>query len=158
MITVREWRKEDLGAMIAMGAEMHIESPYYRDIPYQPESLIRIAKIAEKASDVLTALIAEDGDTMLGFMVITIQPYFFSDAVHCADLLLYVKPIYRLTTPAGKMLIQAAEKWGFEHGATECRFGETTGVMPEAVAKLYEKLGYHQGGTLYVKRTPSTVS
>ena len=151
---IREWEETDLGAMIQMGAEMHQESPHYRDIPYDPQSLVRFAKQAIKMRDAVTALMAVEGPEILGFIIIGMQPYFFSKAMQCVDMLIYVKPIYRMTTPAGPMLIDAGQKWGFERGALECRFGESTGVVPHLVAKLFEKKGFHEVGRLYAKRRP----
>ena len=150
---IRTWDMKDLPRLIELGKAMHAESPGYRHIPFDENTLKHLAKTAIKNPHTITAFVAETDNLpdIIGMIIVTIQPYFFSKAVFLTDLLLYVDQDHRNNLLVPSALLDRAMEWGRQRDVLEFRFGETTGVMPEALDKFYRFKGFEKGGTLYVR-------
>ena len=149
---VRYWDMKDLPRLIELGEIMHQESPRYRHIPYDPNTLKHLAKQGIRNPHMITCVVAENDDGyIIGMMIVAVQPYFFSTAVYLVDYLLYVDPAHRNSILVPSALVDKAMEWGRARDVLEFKFGETTGVNPEAVEKFYRYKGFEKAGTLYVK-------
>lgn len=150
-LSVREWDMGDVPAMVTLGGEMHAEAPNFRDMPFEPGQLMKLAEAGRRDPSMLTAFVAAYDEQIIGMMIVGRQQFFFNQLWHCSDLILFVTKAYRLTTRAAPMLIDAAIEWARQQNCVECRFGESVGTMPESVAKLYKHKGFREAGTLFVK-------
>lgn len=148
---VRLAKPEDTADVIRLGLMMHEESPNYREFGFAPNKIAQISQAIFANPDQLHAWTAEDDKgQIIGFLAVMVQEYFFSYSLHAVDLALYMHPEYRGGTAALR-LIARAEEWARSRGCLEMRFGETAGIAPEAVSRLYKALGYRSCGTLYAK-------
>lgn len=148
---IREMTREDINMLVAMGGQMHAES-YFKETEYSPE---KCRELGEQLVDnpYLYGIVSEKDGEITGFFLGFIQEHYFSLGLMSSDLLLYVKPEYR-SGMAGVRLIKAYIEWARSAGVEpkNIQLGQTAGIDPEVVDKLYKKLGFDSCGTIYKLR------
>lgn len=147
---VRELQGGDITGLIKMGGEMHRESVYHT-LPFEPLVLRELGGVIIQNPTEIGGFVAvtEDGD-LAGQMIVCRQKFFFNSLYHCSDIVLYVAQPYRGTSAAIR-LIRRAELWAKMNDCIELRFGESAQINPDAVHRMFKKLGYEPNGTLYTK-------
>ena len=145
---IRAITKDDIDFCIALGQDMHNES-VYNTISFEPKSLIHLANNVINDPDWFGAVAVKD-DVIIGMMIGFVTEYWFSSEKFAADLCVYIVPEYRGSSAALR-LMNLYTKWAVSKPIREIRIGETTRVNPEATAKFYKKLGFVEGGTLFVR-------
>ena len=146
---IREAGPADFPAMIELGAQMHAEGRY-ADLPYDRDKLMKLAMAMHTTGRGLF-LMAEQGETPAGMLIVYLDEYFFCSVKVCRDLLLWVRPTFRGGL-LGKFMVEEAEKWAKPRGAHECSFGVSNGGEWIRVSQLLERLGYTHDGNLLRKR------
>lgn len=154
-VSVRPVGKEDVEAIVAMGRAMHDESPEYRDMDFSEEKIRKLVNfmcgtlLVPNSSN--SALIAEDGGTIVGMMGGFVIEHFFGHDKVAHDYVLYVKPEHRRGTAAVR-LIREFEKWARAQGVRAIVPAITTGMSTERTEGLYVRLGYEPNGVTLIKR------
>lgn len=147
---IRPAVREDLPAMIALGARMHAESAY-AGFDYDTSKLVEMGlHYIENPERCFLAVCEDNAGFLLGMHAGYICEYYFGRDLIASDLLLFVDPCKRGSLAAAK-LVKAFEEWAFAKGAREVCPGSSTMVAPERTAKLYERLGYIVVGNLFKK-------
>jgi GNAT superfamily N-acetyltransferase len=147
---IRPATREDLPAMIALGAKMHAESAY-AGFDFDTSKLVDLGLHYIANPDTCFAVVCEDDHGhLLGMHAGYVSEYYFGRDLIASDLLLFVDPGKRGSLAAAK-LVRAFEEWAFAKGAQEVCPGSSTMVAPERTAKLYERLGYTVVGNLFKK-------
>ena len=147
---IRPATREDLPAMIALGAKMHAES-VYAGFDYDTSKLVDLGMHYLAHPNECSLLVCEDAHgRLLGMHAGYISEYYFGRDLIASDLLLFVDPCKRGSLAAA-LLVRAFEEWAFAKGAKEVCPGSSTMVAPERTAKLYERLGYTVVGNLFKK-------
>lgn len=95
--------------------------------------------------------VSVDNGIVKGFYIATVQENWFAPTVTVFEQLLYVKPEYR-GTPVAMRLVQSLERAAAALGATRVRAGVTTGVNNEKAISMYKRMGFDEVGTLVQKR------
>lgn len=154
MVKIRQAAHADIPAIIEMGRALHAESPRFRGDSF---SDVKIAnRLRQLLGTAVTrgeggALIAEDGDRLVGLMAGYVAEEFFGYDRIATDYSLYVVPEYRGGT-VGVRLIKAFEEWAWKAGATAIQPGISTEIDADRTRGIYERLGYGMFGYLMIKR------
>ena len=94
--------------------------------------------------------LAYDGDIPVGFVSACVVPFFWSDYQRASDLGFYVKPDYRGSSAAPRLL-RAIENWARSMGAKQFCMGQSLGGKVDAMRAFYERSGYQICGFNSVK-------
>lgn len=150
MIGVRHAGPEDIPVLVAMAQQMQAESPVYAPYPFEPDVVARWGEISTGSDDWL-CLIAEDEEQgPVGMLIVGCVPMLFCRQQMVEDIAFYVKPQWRGTTAALR-LMRTLEPWAKARGAVSMRMGITTGTNPEAAIRFLERFGFTQTGVLLSK-------
>lgn len=152
MAEVRHATPADFPAIVAMGRALHDESPRYRDMPFNPDKLLALAKRLHGSllcSDAVILVAVADGQ-LVGVTVGVMAERFFNDERYVTDLTVYVKPEHRGGSAFLRM-VKALEAWAAENGVADLAIGVSTEIHAERTVHAYEKLGYRLAGYTMVK-------
>ena len=145
---IRQMISDDIEALTSIGAAMHLESNY----KHTEYSADKCRALGENiiASPRLVGLVSEIDGEINGFFIGFVNEHYFSDTLMASDLLLYVVPEYR-NGLSGVRLIKSYIEWAKESGVESgnIQLGQTAGIDPAVVDRLYKKLGFHPSGTIY---------
>lgn len=148
---IRRMVEDDIEVLTAIGGQMHSESAYGHT-EYSPQ------KCAELGNTIVwnpmfVGLVSEINGVINGFFIGVISEHYFSATLMSSDLLLYVVPEHR-NGLSGVRLIKSYIEWAKESGVEPCniQLGQTAGIDPAVVDRLYKKLGFHPSGTIYKMR------
>ena len=89
-------------------------------------------------------------DKIVGFLAVVKTTYFFSTRPKISDIGFYVKPKYRGSSSAVKLL-KALENWAKENNISDIAIGQTTAVDMEKTQQFYNRLGYKTVGYNTIK-------
>lgn len=153
---IREGTLQDISDLARLGMMMHAESDY-KSIPMNTDKGADYLVHVLCNPDKYKVTVAEDSSGVFGMHIGLLQDYWFSDEVAGYDVLLYISPEKRGSL-AGIRMIKAFEDWAFSKGAIEVRPGSTTGIAPEVVKELHERLGYSTVGYTFRKVLPCAVA
>jgi len=148
---IRQMVTDDIEALTSIGAAMHLESAY-RHTEYSADKCRALGENIV-ASPRLVGLVSEINGEINGFFIGVVSEHYFSDTLMASDLLLYVLPEYR-NGLSGVRLIKSYIEWAKESGveSDNIQLGQTAGIDPAVVDRLYKKLGFHPSGTIYKMR------
>lgn len=135
--------------LLELGKDMHAES-VYKDLDYDYTKLMEIGNHLDRKEDGWFGVRIKLGHEIVAFFIGYETPYFFSQDRIAQELLLYVKPQYRGSSYAIR-LIKAFEKWAKSIGVKKMLMSTSTKVKEEQTMRLFEKLGYTHAGHLYEK-------
>lgn len=146
---VREPQSTDIETMIALAKMMHDES-VYRDFDFDYK------KVAAIGQQVLTdpnyfGVVCEHEDEIIGLMVCYVTTYYFGNDLLAQDMILYVDPSRRGSVGAMRMIVEYVE-WAQKKHCKEALLGQTAGIDPDVVDKLYTHAGFNLIGQLYKRR------
>jgi GNAT superfamily N-acetyltransferase len=132
----------DVPRILALCAEMSVESPAWSRFVHSPE------RIAEAVSSLIQSedgfvWVAERGELVGGFMLGTASQHWACDVEVVSELMLYVHPSLRGTLAAARLIAQFV-------GWAEARpsrpqllsVGASTGINHDLTRRLYERLGF----------------
>jgi len=148
VVSIRSMKEEDVEQVVKLARSMQLESPAFRDKPFDEE---RIEKWVFWMVDHGGGFVAEERGKLIGMMSGLLSTQLFCDEVFATDLALYVIPEDRGRS-VGVRLIKAFERWAKESGAKEISLGISTDVEQERTAAIYEKLGYGGKKITMIKR------
>lgn len=138
--------KHDLSCLLDMAREMHAASAY-KNIEFVPNMTRNFLDFVVEGEDYI-ALVAEVEATPVGAIIGCISPYFFNPALRICDLSFYVRPEWRGSTAAPRLL-KHYEKLAKERGCRESYLGVSTG--DGAAGAFYQGMGYTNIGTCFKK-------
>jgi len=141
-------KEEDIPACIELGWLMHGESAL-NDIKFDLKKMRTIAYACISHSDWFCCT-AKINDSVIGMMVGLIGEYWFSNERYAMDLALYVHPEFRGSSAAVRLLKEFTG-WASTQNIKQIRCGETTRIRPEATASLYKKMGFIDGGQIFIR-------
>lgn len=112
------------------------------------EELQIMLEVAHQPDSPVYVAITEDRGTFTGIIVGLLGPAWFAahSSAHIATL--YVRPDYRGSSAAVK-LIKGFENWAKKHHIKDIRFEVDSGIDAERTYKFVERLGYHEAGRIF---------
>jgi GNAT superfamily N-acetyltransferase len=148
--SVRRALGSDFAALVAMGEDMHHESPRFAGLSYSQERCHALLA-GLSASPHGLALVAEQGGEIVGMLLGLVSKHFFSDDLTASELVVYVRPQARGGSAAVK-LVRQFEAWATDLGVADITLGVSTEVHADRTAQFYQRLGYAPSGLTLVKR------
>lgn len=139
------------GYVLNMARDMWAESTYREQADFCDSKCIDIGQMlgTETGRSMFALFLAwSDAGMPIGFVIGYISPHFFSTTYYAQDMALYVRPDWRGTSAAYRLL-NAFKEWAVDSGAAVIRLGITTGVKEQATGRLYERMGFSRAGTIY---------
>jgi GNAT superfamily N-acetyltransferase len=145
---IRSYEERDYPSLLLLGAYMHYESDFAQ-FEFNPDRVRQLEAL------VLTSLnhycfVAENDKGIIGAFVGGVAEFFFSHDKFGFDYLLYIRPEFRGSSAAYRLML-AAMTFCKNAGAKQLRFGVSTGINPEEADRFYKKLGFQQSGILYTR-------
>lgn len=137
---IRVATADDLPRIVELGAKMHAESLRWSRIPFDAERA-RASMSAVLAEGV--AFLYEREGIAVGGIAGTITPHWACSASIAQEVAFFIDPECRGGMAASR-LICALVAWGRAKGAAWLQAGTSTGLDPEMVASLYERLGFER--------------
>jgi GNAT superfamily N-acetyltransferase len=150
-MTIRTATADDRDQMLGLMRAMHAES-VYSWLRFDDAKALSVIDNCLNREDHM-AVVAVEGDTVVGLIGGYITAYVFSNDIIAFDLAPYVRADKRggLT---GVMLIKTFIQWAASKGAKEVVCG-VTALPPEQrepICKLYERLGFYEAGRIFKRR------
>ncbi|MHB1260330.1 MAG: GNAT family N-acetyltransferase [Thermoplasmatota archaeon] len=146
MTNVRLAEPGDLARIVEMGVLFVAESPYGRIAPAVPG---RIAELASRlaTSSVGVIFVSEVDGKVVGMIGGHVFDHPMLDAIVASEVAWWLDPPFR-SGRLGVELMRRFEQWASDMGATHVEM-----VAPnERVGQFYERVGYTQVETAYVRR------
>lgn len=147
-MSIRQATIDDLGAIIALGKQMHAESGRFGVLAFDEQKVRdRFANLVANDNAFVLVCEQEDGEIVGGFAGYVAEHWYSTDKA-AQDLALFVRPDRRGGIAAARM-VKAFIAWAKERGALQIVLGISTGVRVEETAALYRSIGLKQFGYLY---------
>ncbi|UST54932.1 GNAT family N-acetyltransferase [Comamonadaceae bacterium OTU4NAUVB1] len=145
--TIRLAVEQDVDDLVAMGRDMHAESPRFRTMGFSETKVRRLLTMLQGTSPGLRGcmFVAERDGTLIGMALAILDQHLFHDERFVTDLVVFIKPTHR-PSRAFPRLIQAIESWSIEQGAASVILGVSTGVHVEQTLEMYGRMGYASAG------------
>lgn len=137
---------EDALEIIKVGEELKNESRF-RNHKYDPVGVEQILACTIRSPDKF--FIAYD-DQFRGLILMGIREHYFSDYKIAGDFAFFVKPEYRGSTLAVRLL-REAERWAKENGANEMTILHNTGINTDQASRFFNGIGYETQGHIFSK-------
>lgn len=150
---IREMQPEDLEGVIALIAVLHIETPY-RQIEMDWHGIIAFLTAAQMRRTALI-LVAEHEGKITGLMLGKVEPFWFADqaagARVASDLVFYSR-----FAGDGPRMLRRFIAWAFSvPRVVRIEMAVSTGQADLGrMAKIYERVGLRQEGSLFVMNHP----
>ena len=154
MAKVRFANLADFPEMLAMGEDMHNESPRYRVHDFNVEKSAEIL-VNMHGRENCVLLVAEAAGHLTGMLLGFVAENTFCSGLVASELAVYVAPHARGSSAASR-LVGAFEAWAFAHGASEISLGISTEVEADRTSKFYQRMGYAPTGSVLMKRVSIT--
>ena len=150
LMLVRRASPDDLPIILPLARAFHAESPANRDFPFNDA---KVRALIENAcfDPNWCALIATDGDELIGFALFFAGEMYFSDAREAADLAFYVAS-ERRGGRAALLLLDAVIKWGKIAQVARINIAPNTGINHEVAGRFFEKFGFRGESKVYSLR------
>lgn len=147
-MSIRPAVPADIPAIVTLGERMHAEAPNFQGWTFDREKVAQT--VAALINGAGCALVAElDGEIVGGVLGLCTEHWFSREKV-ASDLALFITPGRRGGALAAR-LVAGFTAWAREMGARQVRMGVTTGVHPEATARLFECCGLTHDGLTFSK-------
>ncbi len=140
---VRKATMEDMGALLALSAAMHVECPHYRQRNYSEKKVYANAYLILNNPEAGGILVAESEGKIVGMLAFVIAEDFFGHDKFATDLCVYVTPEKRGGS-AFYRLVAAYGHWVESMGIEQRFLGISTGIKTEQTAGLLERLGFER--------------
>jgi GNAT superfamily N-acetyltransferase len=145
---IRAYEQRDFPDLLLLGGEMHSESDF-SPFAFSPDYVRKMEEVVLSSSDRF-CFVAETDEGIAGTFVGGVQEFFFGPDRYGFDFLLYVRPQWRGSSAAYRLVL-AATAFCRNAGAKQLRFGVSTGINPADADRFYRKLGFVNGGALYTR-------
>lgn len=144
-LVIREGTPDDIPIIVAMGKELHEESPVFAGMSFSEDRMAFFLRSEFMAQAGCSFIAEEDGSPIGMFLGLIINPHHFSDDLIADELCYFIREEHR-GGPSGLLLISAYEKWAWGRGAVLVTVEVSSGIRPERTLKLYERLGFQLQG------------
>lgn len=150
--TIRPAVEQDFDQLVAMGREMHAESPRFRTMGFSEAKVRRLLAMLQGTSPGLRGcmFVAERDGALIGMALAFLDQHLFHDEWFVTDLVVFIKPEHR-PNRAFPRLVEAIEAWAREHGAESVILGVSTGVHVDQTLAMYGRMGYADAGCTLTK-------
>jgi GNAT superfamily N-acetyltransferase len=149
-MNVRNADKQDLAALVDMGAKFHAVSPVHQAIPFDYESFYRFCDTSLDNPDIGFWVADQDG-ALVGMTAAIVYPAYFNAQRHIAQELFWWVDAAARGAGAGKALVEAIEKWAQSTGADAVFMLALADKNEEKMHNLYARRGYRPLERTFIK-------
>lgn len=145
-MTVRDFTHTDIDRLIELGRLAHEESEY-RVMTFDENKCRSLCEMII-ATPSFIGIVAEKDGQIVGCLVAIVSLAYFSDEKTGGDFLVYVMPEHR----GSSAFYRLCQEYVFQarvKGARLIFLRNTTGIMPEKVGEIYERMGFEKVGGIY---------
>jgi len=146
---IRQLTEADIPQIIHLGRLMHDESQYSY-LHFSPDKVIAKCNDALVNPQIQCWVTVKD-ETVTGMMAGQVFEYEFGQSLIASDILVFVSPEHRGGT-AFLRLVKEYIEWSKSLSAEMIFLNQTTGTAQEAVARLYQRIGFESVGGIYRMR------
>ena len=146
---IRQLAEADIPQITRLGRLMHDESQYSY-LHFSPDKVIAKCNDALVNPQIQCWVTVKD-ETVTGMMAGQVFEYEFGQSLIASDILVFVSPEHRGGT-AFLRLVKEYIEWSKSLGAEMIFLNQTTGTAQEAVARLYQRIGFESVGGIYRMR------
>jgi GNAT superfamily N-acetyltransferase len=146
---VRRAGPADIPVLLPLCRQFHAESPHHSPLPFSDARVLELLEATIASSAWLAIVACDDDGAIVGMALFYVLHAFFSDAIECGDLTLWVAPEHRGGRAAWKLLSEV-RKWAVKQGAARLQIGVTTGINTDQVVRFLGKAGFANRGPLMV--------
>lgn len=125
------------------------DMPNYAGVPFDMNHTISQLKLFLPLPNLGCFFKQVDGEVVGFYMGIIAAPW-FTPELEAAEIMFWVRPDYRKTDLA-KRLIEVAEEWARDNHAAKILIAAGSGYRTEPVLRFYRRMGYHPFGTTTCK-------
>lgn len=134
---IRAATEKDLPAIEAMGRGIHAESRYAR----YDFSADKYNKVARHCLENGISLVVEENGHIVGALFANVGQHYFGNDLQSTDLIHYILPQFRRGWTAVRLL-KAYIVEAKALGVVDICIGNSSGLQPQRVWRLYERLGF----------------
>ena len=146
---IRAPHESDTATIVTLAGAMHAEGAF-KHLQFDPGKVrLLIAQIIHNSS--YFGIVCEHEDQIIGMMAGYASEFFFGSDLIATDMVLYVEQTRRGGINALRM-IERYVAWAIRKGCVEIQLGQTTGINPDIVDKLYTHAGFTMVGQIYKRR------
>ena len=146
---IRQLAEADIPQITRLGRLMHDESQYSY-LHFSPDKVIAKCNDALVNPQIQCWVTVKD-ETVTGMMAGQVFEYEFGQSLIASDILVFVSPEHRGGT-AFLRLVKEYIEWSKSLSAEMIFLNQTTGTAQEAVARLYQRIGFESVGGIYRMR------
>jgi len=100
--------------------------------------------------DYYSCVAQQDDDSYVGFVLGSVQPFYFNRKLIGIEDAWYVRPGTRERTKIAMALMRSFMRWCMEtKGAVHVQCADTASTLPLAVDRLYRHMGFKRYGAVY---------
>jgi len=147
---VRNADKQDLAAIVDMGAKFHAASPIHQNIPFDFESFYCFCETSLTSPDI-GFWVAEHESALVGMTAAIVYPAYFNAHRHIAQELFWWVEEAARGAGAGRALIEAIEAWAKDTGADAVFMLALADKNEEKMHNLYAQRGYRPLERTFIK-------
>lgn len=150
---VRAAALDDIDVLVAMGRELHAESPRYNVMSFNETKVRMLAQrllTGTMTTDPVGGVFVAEQNGVVGMAAGFVSEHWFSDEKMLCDYTVYVRPGSRGSF-AFVRLVGILEDWGRRQGARFSSIGVSTGINATGTRKMYERMGYKPSGNSLLK-------
>lgn len=137
---------DDLADVMHMGADMHAESPNYRDLEYDPVTVGAWAAMHIREENMCAFGVKNSDDQLIAAIFGSINPTYFGPSLVATEDALYVDPAYRGSFAALR-IVRAYLNWAKENGAARAVITPSTGINEASACGFLSKIGLTKRAT-----------
>lgn len=150
---VRPAETADMPAIIGMARAFHLESPVYRDQPFDPIKVHRLVATAIGDDDWLALVAFASGGELVGMGLFFALESYFGPSIEVGDLAFYVAPNRRGSLAAAGIMEKLLD-WSVTKDAYCVDLGVNTGINTDKAGQFFEHCGFIQKGLLFRRVLP----
>ncbi|OIQ99415.1 hypothetical protein GALL_185120 [mine drainage metagenome] len=138
---IRFAMEKDIPAILAMCEAVTAESRFHRYGINKEKLLVVITSMMSTQGKVCILLAERTDGNIAGLLAGYVTDFFFCDGIVAQDRLFYVRPDYRGSSAAVKLLI-AFRRWAENHQANELSINMSVGIDMGRFNKLMTHMGF----------------
>lgn len=147
-VSIVEAKEDNILSILELCKEMHSET-LYRSIKIDNSKLKNfIFRHIECPESIF--LLVFSGEKLVGIFLAALDHYFFSNEFLAQDLIFFFKKEVRGRGIASRIVSKYVD-WCEKKNVREACLSTSTGIVPETVSAIYEKMGFLRVGFIHKK-------
>lgn len=144
---IRDAKERDIPYIIDLIEHFYDEAPYDAPVVNREKAAYVLLHLIPTIGQKTFLKVIDAGPVLAGVLYAERVPDLWSDATLASEGLMYVRPEWRKTLSAGRLLVSFA-RWSQEIPSV-VRVEASSGINDEHAAAVFDKLGWSRRGVLH---------